>query len=105
MRVAIVSDIHGNRRDCESILGDLRRTKEDERFLSAQAYPFPTGAAIEDHRSERGRKSRPAPFGPAEPSGMLKTQMTGRWWVEMIPVTVPVLKPSHDPSASVGMTS
>jgi hypothetical protein len=35
---------------------------EEERFLSAQADPFPTGAGIEDHRSERARKSRPAPF-------------------------------------------
>jgi hypothetical protein len=37
---------------------------------------FSDRIGICDRRSERGRKSRPAPFGPAMASGMQKPQMT-----------------------------
>jgi hypothetical protein len=47
MRVAIVSDIQGNRRAFEAVLAELRRTKEEERFLSTQADPF-TGVKGEE---------------------------------------------------------
>jgi hypothetical protein len=38
--------------------------------------PFSDRIGIFDRRSERGRESRPAPFGPVKPSGMQRTQMT-----------------------------
>jgi hypothetical protein len=53
MRVAIVSDIHGNRA-LEAVLADLRRTKEEERFLSAQADPF-TGVKGKEKTGRFGR--------------------------------------------------